>query len=351
MAKATTKKYDPATNQVTTISKPSVANPGQQTVSTMTYDTNGNLLTRKEDGFSDVTAITRTTAYTYNSYGQVTSIDGPRTDANDTVTFSYYPNEEGQGNNRGNLHTVTDALGHVITYSDYNAFGQAETVTDANGIVTTRTFDGNGHLTSTTTAGLTTSYTYNSTNQLLSVIRPGNQSISYSYTTAGRIAGISDGQGNTIGYTYDSEGRRTGEEVHDSQNTLTRFAGYEYDNYGRMNKVVFRDNAAETSEYDLVGNLVTTVDATSMETGYLYDALNRLLSVTEAGNAAVGYTYDAHDNISKVTDAKGKVTSFEKWGHSPYLYVFLSRSDKLRTNKGTLLISQLTSREKAISPQ
>jgi len=33
----------------------------------------------------------------------------------DVVSLAYYPNEEGQGHNRGQLHTVTDALGHVTT--------------------------------------------------------------------------------------------------------------------------------------------------------------------------------------------------------------------------------------------
>jgi YD repeat-containing protein len=116
----------------------------------MTYDTSGNLLTRTQSGFSGTTAITATTTYTYNSSGQITSIDGPRTDVNDTVNFTYYPNDASEGNNRANLHTVADALGHTTTYSDYNAFGQAETVTDPNGIVTTRAYNGSGLVTATT---------------------------------------------------------------------------------------------------------------------------------------------------------------------------------------------------------
>ncbi|NTW88614.1 MAG: RHS repeat protein, partial [Desulfobulbaceae bacterium] len=47
-ASTTTKTYDSATNQLLTITKPSVANPGQQTVTTMTYDPNGNLITLQQ---------------------------------------------------------------------------------------------------------------------------------------------------------------------------------------------------------------------------------------------------------------------------------------------------------------
>ena len=203
-------------------------------------------------------------------------------------------------------------MGHVTTYSAYNAFGQAETVTDPNGIVTTRSYNGSGLVTATTTAGLTTAYAYNGAGQLQTLTLPGSRVITYTYTPAGQVAGITDSQGNAISYSYDSEGRRTGEEVHDPQNTLTRYAYYGYDNYGRMNKVTLPVNVDETSEYDLVGNLVKTVNATAMQTGYQYDALNRLLSVTESGdaNATASYAYDGHDNITQVTDAKGKATSF-----------------------------------------
>ena len=310
LASTTTKTYDPTTNRVATISRPSIANPGQQTVTTMTYDTRGNMLTRQQSGYSGTLAMTATTTYTHNSYGQVTAIDGPRTDVNDVVNFAYYPNEAAEGNNRGNLHTVTDALGHVTTFSAYNAFGQAETLTDPNGIVSQRVYNGNGRLTASTTAGLTTAYAYDAAGRLQTVTLPGSRVISYSYTPSGQVAGITDSQGNAIAYTYDSEGRRTGEEVHDPQNALTRYAGYGYDDNGRMNRVTLPGDAQETSEYDKVGNLVASVNATAMQTGYQYDTLNRLLAVTEAGVASVGYAYDGHDNISQVTDARGKATSF-----------------------------------------
>ncbi len=310
LANTTSKTYDSLTNQVLTITRPSVANSGQETVTTMTYDSSGNLLTRQQNGYSGTTAISATTSYTYNSYGQILAINGPRTDVNDVVNFTYYPNEASQGHNRGNLHTITNGLSHVTTYSNYNAFGQAETVVDPNGIVTTRVYNGSGLVTSTTTASLTTSYVYSGAGQLQTITLPGNRTITYTYTLAGQVAGITDSLGNAINYAYDSEGGRTGEEIRDPQNTLTRYANYGYDDYSRMNKVTLPGPAEETSEYDLVGNLVKTINATAMQTGYQYDVLNRLLSVTEADTSTAAYAYDAHDNIRTVTDAKGKMTSF-----------------------------------------
>ena len=310
LASTTTTTYDPATNRVATVSKPSVASPGQQTVTRMTYDEHGNLLSQQQSGFSEANPIGSTTRYTYTNSGQIATVDGPRSDVNDVTSFTYYANEAGQGNNRGNLHTVTDALGHTTTFSGYNAFGQAETVTDANGQVNTRVYNANGLLTSATTARLTTAYTYNAAGQLLTVTLPGSKVIAYSYKPAGQIEKITDNLGDLISYAYDSEGRRTGEEIRDPQNALTRYAGYGYDTYGRLNKVTLPGEAHETSEYDLVGNLVKTINATAMETDYQYDVLNRLQTVTEAGAVVSAYGYDGHGNVKTVTDANNKATTF-----------------------------------------
>ncbi|MBU1986079.1 MAG: RHS domain-containing protein, partial [Proteobacteria bacterium] len=171
-------------------------------------------------------------------------------------------------------------------------------------------YNGNGQLTASTTAGLTTAYAYNTAGRLQSVSLPGARIISYQYNTSGQVASISDSQGNSIAYTYDSEGRRTGEEVHDPQNALTRYAGFVYDARGNLEQVTLPGNAVQTAEYDLVGNLVKTVNATGMQTDSTYDALGRLLTLTEAGVVAESYTYDGHGNISQVQDADSKATQF-----------------------------------------
>jgi len=277
----------------------------------MTYDVNGNLLTRTQSGFSGATAISRTTTTTYNGFGQITGIDGPRTDVNDTAAFTYYPNEAGQGLNRGQLQTFTNALGHVTLFSGYNAFGQAATITAPNNEVTTRSFDLMGRVATSVTAGLTTSYSYNLSGQLLSVTSPGGRVISYSYTPDGQVATISDSLGNAIHYAYDSFGRRTGEEVRDPQNVLTRFVNFGYDARGNLQTTTFPGGAVESAEYNLVNNVIHTVNAIGMQTDYGYDALNRLLNETEGGIGTKTSSYDAHDNVRTVSDARGHGTSMD----------------------------------------
>ena len=100
---------------------------------TYTYDASGNLLTRTELDTS--TNAARTWTYTYNSFNKVLTEDGPRTDLSDITTYAYYTCTT--GTECGQLHTATNALGHVTTYNTYNVHGQPLTITDPNGVVTT----------------------------------------------------------------------------------------------------------------------------------------------------------------------------------------------------------------------
>ena len=308
LARTTTYTYT-AQNQAATITEPSVANPGQNRLTTNTYDDHGNLLSRTASGYDGSAAISATTSFTYNSLGQVISVDGPRTEVNDTLTLSYYPNEAGQGNNRGQLHTVTNPLGQVTAYSDYTPLGKPGTITDANGLATTLAYDVGGRLLTRTTGGLTTGYAYDPAGRLLTLTLPGNRTLTYTYA-GDRTATITDGLGNKISYSYDAKGQKIKEELHDPAGSLTFTLGLAYDAAGNLSKRLYPGNVEESYTYDAVRNLVQTIDPTGMQTDYGYDGLNRLLSVTEAGTAVAAIAYDSHDNRTQVTDARGKTTRF-----------------------------------------
>src|SRR5690606_41161533 len=79
------------------------------------------------------TSESRTTTWTYDSRGQVLTIDGPRTDVTDVTTYTY--------DAEGNLATATNALGHLVQYTDYDAHGNPLEIIDPNGIVTRLTYD------------------------------------------------------------------------------------------------------------------------------------------------------------------------------------------------------------------
>ena len=63
-------------------------------------------------------------------------VDGPRTDVSDVDTFVYYPLDATvPGAWRGRMAAARNAAGHVIRFQDYDAFGHATTVIDANGVL------------------------------------------------------------------------------------------------------------------------------------------------------------------------------------------------------------------------
>jgi YD repeat-containing protein len=113
---------------------------------TYNYDPAGNALTHAEQATTDVTGTAgltplvqgspRTWTYTYNNLGQVLTADGPRTDVVDKTTYAYYPATDANLGNRGNLYTVTNALGQVTTLTDYDANGRVGTITGPNTLVT-----------------------------------------------------------------------------------------------------------------------------------------------------------------------------------------------------------------------
>ena len=88
----------------------------------------------------------RVWTYTYNSFGEVLTVDGPRTDVSDVTTYTYYTCATGA--QCGQINTISNALGQVTTFLTYNGNGQPLTISDPNGVVTTLTYDARQRLTS-----------------------------------------------------------------------------------------------------------------------------------------------------------------------------------------------------------
>jgi YD repeat-containing protein len=199
------------------------------------YDAAGNLLQKTIT--DTATQQSRTWAYTYNSNGQILSEDGPRTDVNDITSYSYYSDSTAT-HNPGDLWTRTDALGHVTTYTAYNAHGQLLSLTDANGLTTTLAYDARQRLTSVDAGGETTTYTYDPSGQLTRITRPDGSYLAYSYDAAHRLIQTQDNLGNTVTYTLDALGNRIQEEAHDPSGQLARSQSRVYDALSRLQNLI-----------------------------------------------------------------------------------------------------------------
>ncbi|MCW7537681.1 hypothetical protein OOT46_07435 [Aquabacterium sp. A7-Y] len=178
-------------------------------------------------------AAARQWTYSYNSFGQVLTEDGPRTDVADVTRYEYYADTTANWT-KGDLQQVTNPAGQVAQYTKYNPHGQVLEMKDANGVVTTYTYDLRQRLKTVMVGTELTTYDYYPTGLLQRVTQPDASYIEYRYDDAHRLTGLADGLGNSVTYTLDNAGNRTKEEIKDPQGVLTRNLGRAFDALGRL---------------------------------------------------------------------------------------------------------------------
>jgi RHS repeat-associated protein len=344
------------------------------------FDGNGKLLVNivyNADGTSTLyNALSKAEVHAYDSRNTMTGTTDPTgagtsktydsnfrpetiTDAgDDTTTLTW--SADG-----ANLNSVVDAEGHetTITYDPINnnpvsvveagrpvsAFeydGKLLTSsTDAMGQETTYTYDPQGYLESVTLwdaqGGVvqTTSYTYNSYGQRVSMTDPENHTWTYSYDSLGRLIDSIDPLIHVTHNVYDAAGRLTSQTInydpnksHNQDNlwnitteyeydargnqvavtdTLDRTTRYTYDNADRLLTVKDPDENITTSNtYNDAGQLIATTDALLRVTYYEYDDAGRLKKTTDALGNWTGTTYNADGTVASTTDALGRPTSY-----------------------------------------
>ena len=260
------------------------------------------------------TGTPRTWTYTYNANGSVLTMDGPRTDVSDITRYSYYLNTDADLGKRGNVATITNALGHVTSITAYNAHGQPLTIVDPNQLATNLTYDERQRLKSKNVGGELTSYDYDFAGQLKKVTLPDGSFLSYSYDPAHRLTGMSDNLGNSIVYTLDAMGNRTLEQVFDPVSTLAQTRNRVFNNLNQLFQEIGATGQTTQYAYDNQGNR-TSIDGPLTApvldvTVNAYDALNRLRQVTDPNSGVTQYTYNGLDQLVSVTDPRNLATSY-----------------------------------------
>jgi YD repeat-containing protein len=191
-------------------------------------------------------------SYTYNGYGQVLTADGPRTDAGiaDKTTYTYHAATTSDVM-LGDLASVSNAAGHVVTYPKYDRNGRLLRMVDANGATTDYSYHPRGWLLSSTVTpagvvpgsapaagvALINRYDYDAAGQLKKATAPDGSFVAYSYDAAHRLIALSDAAGNTISYTLDAMGNRIQEQSKDPAGTLARQVSRVIDALNRVQQV------------------------------------------------------------------------------------------------------------------
>lgn len=212
-------------------------------------------ITKPSDGYS--------ANYSYDSLGRVSAITYASEDA------------------------FSDAFSDVFSY-EYYADGMVKKITYPNGSITvTYTYDNANRLTQTVTkkgenALRTYNYTYDANGNILTV--SGSENVSYTYDELNRLKSSTKNNVTTT-YTYDSRNNLIS-EVRTGYRKI-----YEYGDDNRLKRTV--ENGVETTyEYDLNGNLlIRNSDTYNVPHNFGYDEKNRLkYANVDNGQGDIWYT-------------------------------------------------------------
>lgn len=310
-----------------------------QTVSITTHDVMGRTLAETKYVYTNVGTANQTISkevqsYTYDGYGRVTGItttsslvDSTLADIADT-TFTEVQTKAYDDN--GTLTEETTADGITTSYT-YDALNRVISTTKESGSLSQTILTTYGYGNVSVSSGKPSTDTY--TNAFVTTQTADGKIISQTYQDGvGRVVrSINDGV--TTDYSYDPQGNRVTELVWTDANGNGRLIYHVLDENGRETATVYNpvwnadQNAytveagsiVETSVYDKSGNLLVATDGEGNVTEYTYDEQGRLIKVilvdgTDKSNVTT-YAYtenvDAAGNYTQTvtrTDAKGGVS-------------------------------------------
>jgi RHS repeat-associated protein len=310
-----------ADNNVVRLEEPNAA------VSTWTYDARTGYPTGMRDAEANHNGWAGTTmTYQAGLGGNTADLTGLRSPEGRLWTFTYTA--------EGDLASVTDPIGNTTatagdytTSYTYDTWGQMLTVRDAN--------------------GRTTRYGQHHASGYPTVITdPLTRATTFGYDVRGNVTQVTDALGKQTSQAYDHFGRplegrvprnqAAGDFVvtpapqYDANDNLTRSAApngavtqAEYDPADRLvHRLDPKDDPAGPERrtsytFDKVGNLRTVTEpngtlsaaAGDFVTTYAYDETYQLTSVTNAVGDRLGYVYDSAGNVSKVIDPRKSATA------------------------------------------
>lgn len=259
----------------------------------------------------------------HNSAGQTSSLLESTKLPLENRVWMKYPGQ-GSGISEGSTGTpiatarvLDNGATQASSYS-YNALGLPLTMVDPSGRRTVFTYAANN------IDLLTVQQQINSSGALVTLA-------SYTYNSQHKPLTETDASGRTTVYAYNPAG-----QVISKTNALNQVSQYEYDNLGRLSKIINANNrAAITITYDGFDRVATTTDSEGYVQSYGYDALDRITAITYPDATTTEYTYlnldlvrskdrlgrvtaygyDANRRLVSITSAIGQVTQFSYYNN------------------------------------
>ena len=301
----------PTAAQATTYTYADPLHPGDVTAMT---DADGKTWKYGYDAYGDRVStadpLGDKSTSTYNPDGWLLTTVSPRGNApganptSYTTTYSYQDPVTHTVDQFGDARTITDPLGHVTTYG-YDPDRNKTSVTDPDGNTTTYTYDAADEQTAVHRAdGTTLGTTYWPDGSVEDQIDGAGHITHYDYDPLGRESAVTDPLGRTTSYGYDSAGNET--TITDPRGRVTTMT---FDGDNELTSTSYSDGSTPN-----VSNI--TYDADGQRTGqtdgsgtwaWTWDSLHRLTSVTEGSSGIVSYQYNLRNEPTQITYPGGQV--------------------------------------------
>ncbi|WOH39013.1 RHS repeat-associated core domain-containing protein [Thalassotalea fonticola] len=301
---------------------------GGEQISHFTYDEFGHLIQQRQQGYKpDGSPVERVISYQfYGPLKQLSAIDGPRTDVNDSYQFTYHPLAENDYNSAG-LKDIIGPDGTLIKANiSYDYSGNVESYTASNGLTVNNTYQRfvpelESYTETVNDVSRTTFITYIANNLIATITTGyGNEdatTLTFTYDVGQRLTKVSNGLGQYIEFVLDQQSNVIAENIYDESGILQQQITSVYDKYQHISKQTSANQMVE-SIYATDGRLQQQTDGNNITSSFSYDELKRLTTISKdvngtnqaTANSNNHFTYDVNNRHTGVTDANGNTTSY-----------------------------------------
>lgn len=234
--------------------------------------------------------------YAYDGANQLARIDYPQ-----GFSILYPRNAAGQVS-QVQLQVGSGQPSGFASSISYLPFGPLKSLTWANGVSLSRSYDQDYRLTQQTVGGWNSTYGYDANSNVTTLNSSLLGDLNYSYDALDRLT--AEQKANLQqSYSYDAVGNRTGKTITpivDGEAQTSTQQTYQY--ASNSNRLTQTDAQAVTT--DAAGNL--TQDRANRE--LVYDTQNRLTSVKLGGNTVAEFRYNALGQRTHKISAQGTTT-------------------------------------------
>ena len=311
------------------IARPSV-NPQQERITIFERDRLGRVTSVTERGWSptglldgpdpasDLTPtgfepIERTVRYGYSD-GALTTIDGPRDDAEDVARFEY------DASNR--LVAIATPLSPTLRIGAFDAQGRVTAFSVGTQSPVSLSYAANGRPARIEQRGRAITFAYDPQARLTGFTGPDGQSTRLVYGPSGELIELVDAAGRRTTFDIDDEGRTVGQVELGADGTMIRSVATLFDALGRVASTTYEQappgggNAARQTHhngYDAAGRLGSVADAaTGDRVEVTRTDLGELAAISEPDGTDTAFAFDAAGQEIALTDARDNRTVYLK---------------------------------------